>query len=233
MSLDELSEIMGGLRFEALSPEEQARRAAEAEAHEQARARDAIQARERAWEALVPRRYHWARPGVELAARCRPMRHDGSAATVAEALEAIARHPGVVVLRGPPGSGKTSLAVAALRAVRDRPRRDGSTPRVAFADAHQLGTARIQHAAGHGEAPYVAAAIGAELLLLDDLGQERQTQNNAVPDVILQRHADDVPTWVTTGEDWPQLAAKYGGGVARRLREGALVIRCAAKAGDQ
>lgn len=221
MSLEHLMDIMGSVKFAPPDPALIAKREAEIAERERERELREQRYREESWRRLIPRRYHWARPEVpELAARVHPVRHDGAQATPGEAIAAMLAHPGVVVLRGPPGAGKTSLLVAALRAAWDR----GDS--VAFADAHLLGTARIQHAAGQGEAPYVERAMQAELLALDDLGQERQTQNNAVADVLLQRHAEDLPTWITTGEGFDALAAKYGGGVARRIREGALVIRC-------
>ncbi len=205
-----------------LSDEELARVMEEEARRDTERARRAHEDR---WTGLVPKRFLWARPGAaEMASRCRPVRKDGTRATVEEAIRAIENHQGPVIVMGPPGSGKTSLAIAAMRSLYDKRVR-----LVRYVDAFALGLARIQHPAGSGEAPIVEAAMSANLLLVDDIGQERQTQNNAVPDVLLSRHADDLQTWITTGETMEQLAAKYGGGVARRIREGALVVRCEAK----
>lgn len=125
-----------------------------------------------------------------------------------------------ICLTGPARAGKTSLGVAMLYAWAADGRRGAE-----FFHAYRLGVARIQHAAGHGEPEIVDRAMRAELALIDDLGSERDTANNAVPDVIFERHAEDRPTWVTTGLSRKQLTARYGAGIVGRLFERATVIR--------
>jgi DNA replication protein DnaC len=94
-----------------------------------------------------------------------------------------------------------------------------------FGRAHHLGTARIQQRAGSGEAPIVARAIAAPLLLIDDLGAEAQTQNNAIADVIRDRFDEEKPLWFTTGLTANEVAARYDGGAVRRIFERAMVIQ--------
>jgi hypothetical protein len=129
-------------------------------------------------------------------------------------------HEPRVCFVGTSRTGKTSLAVAMLRAWVAKYER-----RAMFAAAHRLGVARIQHPAGHGEAPLVEAAIDAPLVLLDDLGSERDFPTNPIADVIFERHARDLPTWVTTGLPRDALVARYGAGVMARLFERARVIQ--------
>jgi DNA replication protein DnaC len=175
--------------------------------------------RERWREALaalqvsLPQAYKWARFHVpELTARI------GPAAARAEH-DAIWRHP-KLVFAGTSGAGKTSLAVACLR----RWVRQEARPAV-FVHAYALGAARIQHAAGHGEPEIVDRAMKCPMVLLDDLGGEREMAGSAVPDVIFVRHAADRPLWVTTGFTHGQLVKRYGTGIVRRLTERAKVIQ--------
>jgi hypothetical protein len=120
-------------------------------------------------------------------------------------------------------AGKTSLAVAMLRQWAT-----WSERAAAFLHAHRLGVARIQHPAGHGEPEIVELAMRAPLVLLDDLGSERDHALSAVPDVIFERHAENRPTWVTTGLTRDQLVKRYGPGVVARIFERAKVIRLSA-----
>jgi len=122
-----------------------------------------------------------------------------------------------VILMGPTSAGKSSLAVAMLRARKDLGAR--------FVDCMRLGSARIQHRAGDGEAPAVEAAMLAKFALLDELGGEKHTQNNATGDVVHERHANRLPTWFTTGQEPAELSVRYGTGEVRRVFEGAIVIK--------
>lgn len=124
-----------------------------------------------------------------------------------------------VVLTGPAGCGKTSLGVAMLR------QRFESHGFARFVHAYRLANARIQSKAGTGEAPEIEAALCQGLVLIDDVGNERNFAMNALPDVIFERHADDLPTWYTTAFSPSQIAAKYGDGIARRMFEHATIIR--------
>lgn len=163
----------------------------------------------------IPAGYRWATfDSQDLAGRVRVA--SGKSVAMAAPLASFSR----IVFVGEPGVGKTSLAVAMLRK-----RVAASGQRGAFVHAHRLGVARIQHSAGDGEAAIVEFAMRAPLLLLDDVGTERQTATNAVPDVILERHAEGLPTWVTTWLSPREAAEKYGGGVARRIFEDTKVIR--------
>jgi hypothetical protein len=85
--------------------------------------------------------------------------------------------------------------------------------------------ARIQHLAGHGEPEIVESAMKVPLALLDDVGSERDTSGNALPDVIFERHAEDRPLWVTTGLTRPQLITRYGAGIVGRLFERSVVLQ--------
>ena len=123
----------------------------------------------------------------------------------------------LVVFMGPTRAGKTSLAVAMLRARNDLGAR--------FVRAKRLGTARIQHPAGAGEAPYVEMAMRAGFVLIDELGGESMTQNDALPDVVFERHESVLPTWFTTGLDAKGVGDRFGGGVHRRIFEGAVIIK--------
>jgi hypothetical protein len=136
----------------------------------------------------------------------------------------FACHEPRVCFTGTSRAGKTSLAIAMLRAWVAKHERAAM-----FVAAHRLGVARIQHPAGHGEAELVEAAMKAPLILLDDLGSERDFPTNPIPDVIVERHAQDLPTWVTTGLPREPLVARYGAGVVARLFERARVIHVGAR----
>lgn len=146
------------------------------------------------------------------------------ARAVADAMQALGAAR--VAFIGPPGSGKTSLAIAMLRAaVAAEPASTWRTSGARYVSAHRLAKARAMHPLGDGEAPLVSTALRAPLLVLDELGGEDTRYASAVAEVIYERHADDLPTWVTTGVTPERLAERYGGGIARRLFEGAQVFR--------
>lgn len=121
-----------------------------------------------------------------------------------------------VVLQGPAGAGKTTLAICCA---------DPLMARVHYVDAYRLARAQLQHAAGHGEADEVHNAKWCPHLLLDDLGGEPKGTTSCVPDVIFHRHAEGLPTWITTGFSAKQIAEVYGDGIARRVFERALLVK--------
>ena len=165
-------------------------------------------------ERSVPERYRWATFSAE-AISTRVKRREA----IGEGQKAF--REARVILVGDPGAGKTTIAVAMLRA-RFLVNREPSL----FIPAYRLGQARIQHPAGHGEAPDVLEAMRMRHVLLDDLGVERDTATNPIADVIFERDAENRTIWVTTGFTRAQLASRYGAGLARRLFEHATVIRC-------
>ena len=121
---------------------------------------------------------------------------------------------------GPSGCGKTSLACALLRKWEAlNPGRQG-----VFMSARRLGVARMQHGYFRGEAPEIARATSADLLLLDDLGTECNTSDNAVPHVIYARYNAGLPTWVTTGITASAVTQRYGEGITRRISEAGRVV---------
>ena len=169
-------------------------------------------------ERTIPPAYQWARFGTsELTERV-----PKASIALAEASSAKPR----VCLMGVSRAGKTSLGVAMLRHWVVRARRPA-----AFVHAYRLGVARIQHPAGHGEPEDVDRAMRLPLILLDDLGSERDHAFSAVPDVIFERDAQALPTWVTTGLTRDQLEKRYGLGVVARVFERAKLIHVSASPG--
>ena len=108
-----------------------------------------------------------------------------------------------------------------------RARLEASDANVLFAPAWRLGVARARSEDSSPE--LLARALRADLLVLDDLGSERNVPSNPVPDVIFERHADDRATWVTTWMTPEKLTERYGDGIARRVFERAVIIDCGAK----
>jgi hypothetical protein len=160
--------------------------------------------------------YQWAKFGApELDARTGGM--------VKQALQGQLWRRPKVIFQGVARVGKTSLAIACLRR---RVAESGRAAGVFY--AYELGVARIQHPAGHGEPELVASAMKFPVALLDDIGSEGGSANNPVPDVIFARHAHDLPLWATTGLTRPQLVARYGTGIVGRLFERAVVIEMGA-----
>lgn len=164
---------------------------------------------------LIPRAYRWAkRDAPDLAGRVLNPRTPDNRPLTLSAVLGRARGQGSIVIKGPGGAGKTSIVCAMLRewamAHRVLPM---------FVDSRQLGIARIQTRAGTGEAEIVRQAMHVPLLVIDDLGAELSTATNANGDVIFERHAQDRPTWITTGMKGSDLASTYGAGILRRITE--------------
>jgi len=97
-----------------------------------------------------------------------------------------------------------------------------------FLFAPDIASAASHHPLGHGLAPLVRAAEEASILVIDELGGERDVPGSAVFSVLHKRHSSTQATIVTSGLTDPELVARYGGGIERRLFEGALVIRLGA-----
>lgn len=147
--------------------------------------------------------------------------------TVARCHEAI----GVprVAFVGPPGAGKTSLAAAMFKLVARSETNRHEVARQRWVSAHKLAKARAGQPLGEGEAPIVEMCLDASLLVLDELGGEDPRYASAVAEVLFDRHEQARPTWITTGVGPKEIATRYGGGIARRVFEGAAVFRLGAK----
>jgi DNA replication protein DnaC len=210
----ELQEIMAqcaetwSLR-QRFTPEEQAR--LDAEAQDRGRAQ-----RFAAVAALTPSAHRWAHADApELATR---VKHPHARAWAESP-------PGstFVLIAGTTATGKTSLACAAMRTAVIRRHREASE--CVFMSAHRLGVSRIQSKAGTGESADVERAMSCGWLLLDDLGSERDTANNAIPDVIWERYDRELTTWVTTGLTGAEIKGRYGAGFLRRLLDRSTVVK--------
>jgi DNA replication protein DnaC len=166
-----------------------------------------------AFEASVDEHYRWASfDHPQLAQRC-PW---PKAVAKAQASLGVGR----VLIVGLPGNGKTSLATAMLREAFSQGRR-----RALFLSAEDLERAHVQHRAGQGEPEIVERALAADVLLLDDVGADRNAQLSAVPHIVGTRFRKERCTWMTTGLTRHGLAQHYGGGTARRLLDGVTVIK--------
>lgn len=138
----------------------------------------------------------------------------------------------VVLLAGPAGAGKTSIACSMLRVGLERLRL--GRPPVRFVGALELECAMREHRLGTSDPPIVAHAKSRPLVLLDDVGQESSDAGAGVlKDIVSERHARGRATIVTTGLHREELGRRYGGGFLRRvLCGGVVLVGCPAGWGD-
>jgi len=174
------------------------------------RARDA---REKTSDAL-PEGFRWAVFGSALLLE----RTGGDHALLERARSAVGATR--VLLVGPSGSGKTSLAVAMLRCWAEH-----NGEQAMFVLATDLASARSRSRFG-AESTEVSAALAAPLLVIDDLGTDKDIPTSAVTEVVFHRHAHSKPTWVTTWTTHEQRVTRYGDGLARRVILGVRIIEC-------
>ncbi len=167
------------------------------------------------WETIrtIPERYRWCTFGAEeLIQRVKmPL--------AIERVRNTASKADRITLLGPAGAGKTVLATCALQ---QRARAEGKSG--IFVEAYTLATARAQHGLGDGEADDVRDAKRAHILLVDDVGSEPTNPQSALVEVLHERHAQMLPTFVTTWMTPAELKHRYGDGCARRMIEGATVV---------
>lgn len=140
-----------------------------------------------------------------------------------------------IVWTGLSGSGKTSLACAAIRGRAEYEvsmamhLRTTTRPTSMFLRASELAVASKHQSLGEGVPELVKQASGVDLLVLDELGSEPRSPHwTDVEDVVFARYERDLPTWYTTWTDADDIAKRYGDGFARRVFEKATVIDCGA-----
>lgn len=118
-----------------------------------------------------------------------------------------------VVIVGPPtGKGKSSLAGAMLGAWARKTRRPGL-----WLPAWDL---------CGGELRFQTEWLESALVVIDDLGNERDMKSSLVPEILERRKSDQRPLWLTTSLTEAACALRYGANNARRVFERALVIDC-------
>lgn len=170
----------------------------------------------------IPERFrwaHWDAPGLLEHVSAGPAKIDAARRACAS---------GRAVLLGPAGAGKTSLACAHLR---ERIEAD-PMGRNRFLAAHDIASPSSLEGVSRLE-----LALTASALVLDDLGAElagaaadsglAAQRSDAVVRLVRTRHDQGLGIVVTTAHGPEEVARIYGDGVARRVFEGAAVVRLA------
>lgn len=180
---------------------------------------DALEREQRATEAAqvvlagLPRALRRRQTGRELEARV--------GAELARAVRAWDARRSLVLL-GPTGAGKSTAAAWALRAFVARGVTAGGEAwrrarGACWAPASDLARARAEHRLGAGDAPLVARAAAASVLVVDDIGQEGDPA--AIRDVLAARYDAGLPTLATSNLRQPALDAHLGAAGLRKLVE--------------
>lgn len=112
------------------------------------------------------------------------------------------------VLLGPTGCGKTTAAKL-LGLLAQRP--------LTWLRAFDLGQCERRHGLGDGEPPEITTGRKADHLVLDDVGNERDT--GPLSDVLDYRYSRGLPTIVTTGLTKTGLRDHIGAAFVRRIVE--------------
>lgn len=139
------------------------------------------------------------------------------------------RKTGNLLILGPTGVGKTRILVAIGLRILDAAVEKGDADlvdfaaRIAWTTGLDLAEARSRHKLGGGEAPEIARAKKASLLLLDEIGFEsRRLDPDAIQNVIYARYHAGLPTIVASGRTTAELEdprTGYGAAALRRLWE--------------
>lgn len=119
------------------------------------------------------------------------------------------------LLLGPSKIGKSTAAALALRRALFS---TGGMLRATWFYARALAQASRQWPLGEGACPDVERASKAGLLILDDLGLERDAAE--LVDVIHSRYEHGYVTWTTSGLSVAEIKDRYGESFYRRLVEG-------------
>lgn len=180
------------------------------------------QAKARVFES-VPVRFKWA---LDCDPRMLTSRVRLQAAKIAGALtwaKGLEVRPTPLVLTGATGTGKTSLAVALFATWFATHRNEDAR----FVSCISLTLARRSYPLGQGTAPLIEQAAKASLLILDDVGAEGRAEVDAdtIRSLLHARYDADLPTWFTTGLEYPDISSRYDGGIARRMFEESKNVR--------
>ena len=207
--MEELADILKRLAPVAVDPE----RAKEWDRIERRRAVHAM--------ALPPSLERWAidHTDVDGTPRVKLPQHD----RIRAALDAYKLH---IVLTGIPGTGKTTAAIEALAAGRPLRWRNGAgetctTIEVAGAYVEASVYCRCKPWGSRR-----SAYDNASMLVLDDLGLEREGDSKKIEELLYLRHVNERVTIVTTNLDGAEFARRYSDRIASRLRERGRWIKC-------
>lgn len=149
---------------------------------------------------------------------------------IGKAIKAASDRAERVTLLGQAGAGKTTLAAAIFHFELEHATHSGEGPghfdavsRARWIAAVDLASSRRNTSLG-SESAMVLAAISCPMLVLDDLGMNKESFADPTIDVLDARFRAQRRTIVTTGLDRAAIANRYGGGIERRLFEEAAVI---------
>ncbi len=157
--------------------------------------------------------------------------------TLRRLVDAEKHHERSVLVMGPTKAGKstavTLMVRRCLRFIKDPGKAAGGTfdyqgsrlsvmslrvPRIHWVYARALAQCSKYHPLGAGEPEPIIVSKHAPVLVIDDLGLERDIGD--VVDVVHERYEKGLSTWTTTGLSMPELNDRYGEAFVRRLVEG-------------